>query len=330
MEKTIPHIMAPSDGYSIWYDKAIQYEDLQQDFGWTAKEIAVEDDINDLIVHSTEAERHGILETLRLFTHYELFAGEEFWGGKFQRMFPRVEFQRMGAEFARTELCIHAPFYHKIDEVLYLNTPEFYNSWKHDPVLRDRMSFIGKYINSDDFGGILSLAVFSMVEGAILYSSFAFLKSFKKQGRNMIPNIVSGINFSVRDEGLHSEAGAWVASEAIKQYVKANDDLGIMHDYTSSVLEAADTLRKHEFAIIDKIFEKGPIDGITPFQMKEFVTHRVNVCLEQLGVPSAYPVEDTSIQKWFYDDVAGIRYTDQFATMSSNYSRNWSEGAFRW
>lgn len=102
-------IFKESDGYIFRYPKAIEYEDKQQDVGWTAKEIAVEDDINDLRVHCTRAEQHGILYTLKLFTQYELQAGNEFWGGKFKRMFPRHEFRRMGAEFARTELCVHAP-----------------------------------------------------------------------------------------------------------------------------------------------------------------------------------------------------------------------------
>lgn len=320
-------IFKESDGYIFKYLNAIEYEDKQQDVGWTAKEIAVEDDINDLRVHCTGAEQHGILYTLKLFTEYELKAGNEFWGGKFKRMFPRHEFRRMGAEFARTELCVHAPFYDKINEVLLLKTPEFYNSWRQSEVLSNRMRFIDDYVASNDYNGLLSLAVFSMVEGAILYSSFAFLKSFKKQGKNRIPNIVSGINFSVRDENLHSEAGAWTFRTAVNEYTK---DVGTLREIRGKVEQAAQVLYEHESEIVDNTFAEGEVDGITPHQLKEFVKHRINLCLSNLGYDPIFVVEDNVIEGWFYEDISGARSTDHFYTLSSSYSRNWVEAKFEW
>ena len=320
----MPRIRERSDGYTILYPKAIEYEDKQQDTNWTAKEIAVEDDINDLRVHSTAAESHGVLHVLKLFTQYELIAGEEFWGGRFKRLFPRVEFQRMAAQFSQVELCVHAPFYNKINEVLFLNTPEFYNEWKDDRVLRERMAYINDYVQSNEYEGLLSLAVFSMVEGAILYSSFAFLKAFKKQGKNLIPNIVSGINFSVRDENLHSEAGAW----AFRQYLAESKYK--LRDVQEHIERAAHTLYEHETAIVDQIFAEGEISGITPHQLKHFVAHRINVCLSQLGIGPMFSNLDDTIASWFYEDIAGAKATDHFYTLSSNYSRNWNEAKFEW
>lgn len=318
------NIFQPSNGYVIEYPEALVYEDLQQDVMWTAKEIAVEDDINDLRVHATDAERHGILHVLKLFTQYELFAGDEYWNGKFSRMFPRVEFRRMAAQFAQTELCVHAPFYNSINEALFLNTPEFYNAWKADPVLSERMKFIDGALRSNRFDGLLSLAVFSMVEGAILYSSFAFLKSFKKGGRNFIPNIVSGINFSVRDENLHSEGGAWAFRTALHE---SDYDLS---DMSSDIFAAAFDLYDHECLIIDQIFAKGDIDGMDKEDFKNFVASRINLCLNQLGLPNIFNRTENTISQWFYDDIAGAKSTDHFATLSSNYSRNWNEGGFSW
>ena len=323
-------IKGKSDGYVIEYKQALEYEERQQDISWTAKEIAVEDDINDLKVNATPAERHGILEVLKLFVQYELIAGGEYWGGRFQKMYPRVEFQRLGAQFSQTELCVHAPFYNKINEVLHLNTPDFYNSWKKDETLKERMKFIDKYVTSKKLDGLLSLAVFSLVEGAILYSSFGFLKSFKKQGKNLIPQVVSGINFSVRDETLHSEAGAWVFRETCREIdlLPAQHSSDKWHELETEVLKAAQVLYEHERLIIKKIFSEGEIEGITQDYLEKFVQHRIDVCLSQLNMKPLYNcVEDFS---WFYDDVAGAKSTDHFVTLSSNYSRHWKEGELSW
>lgn len=318
-------IKGSSNGYVVEYPQALEYEEKQQDISWTAKEIAVEEDINDLKVNATPAERHGILEVLKLFVQYELIAGNEYWGDRFKKMYPRVEFQRLGTQFSQTELCVHAPFYNKINEVLHLNTPEFYNSWKEDETLKERMYFIDKYVSSKKHHGLLSLAVFSLVEGAILYSSFAFLKSFKKQGKNLIPQIVSGINFSVRDENLHSEAGAWVFLETCKELGIKGDRLEEIED---DVRRAAKLLFSHETHIIKNIFKKGSIEGISPEYLENFVKHRIDVCLNQLGMKPLFSIVDDF--SWFYDDIAGAKATDHFVTLSSNYSRHWSEGEFNW
>lgn len=189
------------------------------------------------------------------------------------------------------------------------------------------MRYINDYVSSDEYNGLLSLAVFSMVEGAILYSSFAFLKSFKKQGKNRIPNIVSGINFSVRDENLHSEAGAWVFRMALNEYTS---DPSTIREIWSKVEEAARVMYAHEAEIVDNIFAEGEIAGITPHQLKEFVKHRINLCLSNLGLDPIFVVEDTTIEDWFYADISGARSTDHFYTLSSSYSRNWVEAKFEW
>src|SRR5690606_20494621 len=109
------------------------------------------------------------------------------------------------------------------------------------------------------------LAALAFAEGVILYSSFAFLKHFQSQGKNKILNIVRGINFSSRDEAIHSDASAWL----FRTYLHEN---GIEHaDLLTTVTEMAQTVRDHEYAIVDKIFEKGRIEGITDVQMKHFV-----------------------------------------------------------
>ena len=156
----------------------------------------------------SEAEKHGVLTVLKLFSLYEVKAGDDYWGGRFQTMFPnRIEYTKMANAFSFFEMNVHLPFYNRINELLHLNTDEFYSSYVKDETLKARMDFISKVI--DHPNDLYSLAVFSMVEGVILYSSLAFLKHFQSKGKNKLLNVVRGANFSVRDENLHSIGGAY-------------------------------------------------------------------------------------------------------------------------
>ena len=169
----------------------------------------------------TEAEAHGVITTLKLFTLTELVAGNEYWGRRVMRMFPRPDINMMANAFSFFELNVHAPFYNAINEALMINTDEFYLSYLDNPILADRMEFIEDAVTSKD--DLLSLAVFSMVEGVSLYSAFGFLLHFQAKGKNKIKNICSGIKFSVRDENLHSEGGAWLYKTLLEEKTQAGE-----------------------------------------------------------------------------------------------------------
>ena len=173
----MPNIMKTKEAYILEYPIAIEFAQKQNEVFWTAEEISVEKDIQDIMVNMTEAERHGVITVLKLFTLYELFAGDEYWGEKVKNWFPNPSVRMMANSFSYFEINVHAPFYNKLNEALHLNTEEFYMSYVQDETLKKRMAFIGKIVDSENV--LESLGVFSMIEGAVLYSSFAFLKHFR-------------------------------------------------------------------------------------------------------------------------------------------------------
>lgn len=144
----------------------------------------------------------------KLFTKYERIVGDEYWSGTVKPNFQHPDIGLMADAFCYFESNVHARFYNRINELLGLATEEFHQSWQYDPVLASRVGYLDAIAGSRDIP--LSLAVFSMMEGCILYSSFAFLKHFQSNGKNKLSNLVAGINFSVRDENIHHEAGAWL------------------------------------------------------------------------------------------------------------------------
>lgn len=318
--------MTATESYVTHYPKFIEFADTQlEKCFWTSNEIAIEKDKQDMLVNMTEAEHHAVTTALKLFLKYELFVGNEYWGSRVAKTFPRPEIQRMASVFAMTELAVHAPFYNKLNEVLGLNTDEFYTSYVDDPILKSRVDFLDSFVAGDN--DLLSLAVFSIVEGAILFSSFAMFKNFQANGNNLISNVVRGINQSVIDEGLHAKAGAELFRTALKESKLSKEEHDIL---TNEILAAAQTVGEHEERIADMLFEKGNLRGITADQLKIFVRSRINICLGELGINSIYVIDKNPIADWFYTAMTGYQQVDFFTGVGREYQRGWSENKFVW
>lgn len=303
----------------------VEFANQQLKIFWLPDEIKVEKDIQDVLVNFTEAEKHGVISTLKLFSLYETHAGDEYWGRRYKAIFNGAEFHRMASVFSMFELAVHAPFYNKINQLLHIDTPDFYLSYQDNPVLKQRIEHLGKLIDHED--DLVSIAAFSLVEGVILYSSFAYLKHFQSQGKNKLLNVVRGINFSVRDENLHSVAGAWSF-----KYLLAKSNLT---DFDRKQLEekikqAAFLLYEHELEIIKLTFAKGKQDGITELQLDHFVQSRINECMKELGYGKLFDVDYNPISDWFYKGINNYQFNDFFSGVGNQYHRDWDESAFVW
>jgi len=318
----------PKETFTVDYPQAVDFADKQANIFWPHNEVKVQKDKQDILVNMTESERHGVITVLKLFTKYEQIIGDEFWLNFVFKKFPRpADIQPMAAMFAAIELQVHGKFYAKLNEELGLATDEFYDEYKEDPVLVERISFLHNVLTSDD--DLKALGAFTFGEGAVLYSSFAFLKHFQSQGKNKLLNVVSGINFSARDEALHSEAAGWL----FKQLKHEMYEAGLIDDQyldklKKDIYSAAEVVYQHEQQIIKKIFEKGRIESITANQLEHFVQSRINVCLRNMGYENLYSVEYNPIAEWFYKGINGYQMQDFFSSQGNQYERAWSESAF--
>ena len=319
-------ILQKTDSYTFRYQKPLELTDDQIDARWTADEVLVEKDLYDLHNSLTASEKHGVITTLTLFTRYELAVGSDYWLGRMMRIFKRPELQRMFAEFGNTELNTHAPFYSKINELLGLNTDEFYMSYTDNPVLVDRMNCINEAVGlkiTDEIDILKSVGAFSIVEGAILYSSFAFLKHFQAEGKNKLANIVAGVDFSVRDEHLHSIGGAWVFRQLQEETKKTVE-------VEKALVKFCKTVQQHEHKINAMVFSEGNIEGITEKQLNNFSDSRINLCMNNLGYADVFEVTYNPIAKWFYKSLQSSKLHDFFNTQGNAYTRDWKEEEFVW
>lgn len=330
----MPRILTPKSTYTTTdYPQAIEFAKAQSHIFWPPDEIVVEKDLHDLKTNFTPAEYHGVVSTLKLFTLYETKVGADYWRDIVPKIFPRPEIERMSAMFSAMELAVHAPFYNEINVALGLDNDEFYNSYLDDPILKDRMHWIGRRINKLDthFDRLKSVAIFSMIEGAILYSSFAFLKHFQNQGKNKLININAGINFSAQDEDIHSQGGAWLFNTYRSELL---DKEGLSGHYTTKldndIKKVANIIYEHESQINKKIFDKGNIPGITCNQLDNFVQSRLDLCLSRLRISPIFLPKYNPIGSWFYNNLNSSILHDFFVKQGSDYNRDWSERGFIW
>lgn len=314
-------------GWIIKYKNFSSLADDQAHVFWPWSEIPVDNDVQDLRVKATPSEKSGILSVLKLFTHYEVRVGDDYWTGRIMNTFKRPEIQRMASMFSAVEFNSHAPFYNKINEVLFVDTEEFYDDWRNDPTLTERMKFIDDIASCED--DLVSIAAFSFLEGTVLYSSFAYLKHFQTQscGKNLITNIVRGINLSVGDENMHAIAGALLFRTIMSERKLSDRDKELLYFIIKCT---AEKVYEHESHIIDLIFSNGEINGLTSTNMKDFVKHRINVCMNELGYDNIYDDSDLDgfVASWFYVGINSIQFHDFFTSTGSEYHINWQQKRF--
>jgi len=66
-------IRQPKEAYIFDYKDAEELAKTQRSIFWTAEEIAVENDKQDFMVNMSEAEKHAIKTTLKLFTSLRIY-----------------------------------------------------------------------------------------------------------------------------------------------------------------------------------------------------------------------------------------------------------------
>ena len=141
-----------------------------------------------------------------------------------------------------------------------------------------------------------------------------------------VKNVCRGINLSVGDENTHAVGGALLFQQLWSE-VGNNLSQHEKEFVVDSIYKVAKAVKEHEYPLIDRLFEKGELGGITKNNLKNFAMHRVDLCLEQLGLEPLYKDEITEnfIESWFYKDINSVSFHDFFSGNGSEYNIDWRE-----
>jgi len=245
------------------------------------------------------------------------------------KWFRKPEVIMMATTFGAFET-IHAEAYSLLNEELGLDDfSEFMEDEATMAKIENLMSVRDSFNGEKDWHEIAkSLAIFSaFTEGVNLFSSFAVLLSFKM--RNKLKGVGQIVEWSIRDESLHSEAGCWLFRTLIKENPKLKTP-----ELEAAINEAALLSLQLELDFIKKCYSLGDLEGCSQYDLENFIKNRVNTKLSDLGYkPIITDVDLTAVErmKWFDALSAGKQHTDFFANRVTNYSKGhltWDESIF--
>lgn len=305
------------------YPEAHDFWMKQQQAHWLHTEVPMMSDVNDWKQNLSETEKNIIGSILKGFAQTETVVND-YWSGLVTKWFRKPEIIKMAVTFGAFET-IHAEAYSLLNEELGLDDfSEFLEDKSTMAKIQALMDVRDSHLDDIDWHErAKSLAIFSaFTEGVNLFSSFAVLLSFKL--RNLLKGVGQIVEWSIRDESLHSEAGCWLFRQLLIEKPELNTP-----ELREAIKQAALLSLKLELDFIDKVYEMGDLDGCSKYDLTSFIKYRVNTKMQDLGYePVVNGIDDASIKrmKWFDSLSAGKQHTDFFANRVTNYSKgvqNW-------
>lgn len=318
----ITQIQTPTESYARHYPEIVALANKQlEEQLWFSSEMVVELDRMQLLYELSDDQLHAVKTVLQLFLRYELIVGEEFWNGLMIKTFPRPEVKLAASILGMTELAIHAEFYNQINVQLGLDRDEDYIAYTNDPELKSRIDWLQSVLEGED--KILACTIFGLTETALLFSSFAILKSFQSNGYNLIPVIARGANQSAIDEDLHGV----VAAEIINTYYS---ELGISLQQdtlrAAKVYEAVMYAFEHECRIIHMAIPSGNLNGQSVQDYIDYVKIRLNLFCTRIGLAEPFPGVESKIAGWFEQNTYAYKVIDFFSKgVGQEYESSWNE-----
>lgn len=302
------------------YQEAFNFYKDQHRVHWLADEVPLASDLNDWKLKLTDSEKNLIGNILKSFAQTEVHVND-YWSTKVSLWFPKPEIQAMARVFADFE-SIHAEAYARLNEELGLDD---FQAFLEDETSKAKIDRLIEVPGDNIEEKALSLAIFSaFTEGVNLFSSFAILMSF--QLRNLMKGTGQIVEWSVRDESLHSKAGCWLFKKLLEEQPELDTA-----EMRSSVAEACRLSVQLEFDFIDKAFEMGDIEGLNIPQLKTFIKARANEKMVELGYNGIFNDIDPNLLKqmeWFGHLTSGKTHQDFFAGRVTSYSKSnadWSD-----
>lgn len=318
-------IQTPTQSYTRHYPILVELANKQlEEQLWFSSEMIVELDKMQLLYELSPDQLHAVKTVLQLFLRYELIVGEEFWNSLVIKEFPRPEVKLAASVVGMTELAIHSEFYNQINTVLGMDTDEDYLAYTNDPELKARVDWLDSVLKGED--KVLATIIFSLTETALLFSSFAILKSFQSNGYNLIPVIARGANQSAIDEDLHGCISAEIINT---RYVELRAHLKDDVVRVKEIYKAVQYAYEHESRIIDMAILKDSFNGVPKQEYKEFVKLRLNLYLARIGLDPAFVVGECGMTEWFENNTYAYKVIDFFsAGMGQEYESGWDEKKF--
>jgi ribonucleoside-diphosphate reductase beta chain len=299
------------------YQELIDYVDAIRHSYWLHTEFNFTSDVQDFKAKTNEIERNAIKNSSLAIAQIELTV-KQFWGDIYKKL-PKPEIAAVGYTFAESEVR-HMDAYSHLLKILNLES-KFEKINEIQP-LKERVLYLEKAKqfalseeNKEFSKAILLFSIF--VEHVSLFSQFLVIMSFNKY-KNMFKGTSNAVEATSKEEQIHGLFGIELIN-IIKQENPGWFDEG----YIKSMTDFCKEFYQSEENLIDWILEKGDLEFLSKYTIKEFIKNRINNDLEMVGFPKIFEVDEKAIKEtnWFEEEVITTKHTDFFFKKSINYSR---------
>jgi ribonucleoside-diphosphate reductase beta chain len=156
-------------------------------------------------------------------------------------------------------------------------------------------------------------------EGVQLFASFAMLMNFPRF--NKMKGMGQIVTWSIRDESLHCEG-------IIKMFhAFCKERQCLTQAVKDDIAEVCETTIKLEDNFIDLAFEMGPVQGMTPDEIKKYTRFIADWRLTQLGLPKIYHINEHPLP-WLAAMLNGVEHANFFEQRATEYSKAATKGSW--
>jgi ribonucleoside-diphosphate reductase beta chain len=321
----LPGLRTPSVGYKPFrYPWAYEFWRKQQQVHWMPEEVPLGEDVKDWASKLNDQERNLLTQIFRFFTQADVEVNDNYME-RYARVFKPTEVKMMLASFSNIET-VHIAAYALLLETIGMPETEF-QAFMEYGALRDKHDYMGTFGVETDADILRTVAMFgAFTEGLQLFASFAMLMNFPRF--NKMKGMGQIVTWSVRDESLHCEG----MIKLFHAYAKETNALS--QSVKDDIIACCKTVVGIEDRFIDLAFEMGPVQGMTPDDIKKYIRYIADWRLGQLGLPKIYGQSEHPIP-WLTAILNGVEHANFFEARATEYSKaatkgEWHGGAGVW
>jgi ribonucleoside-diphosphate reductase beta chain len=291
---------------------------LQQRVHWLPEEVPLADDVKDWHKNLTLAERNLLTQIFRFFTQADVEVNNCYMK-HYSQVFKPTEVLMMLSAFSNTETIHVAAYSHLLDTI---GMPEGeYTAFLKYKEMKDKYDYMQSFRVDSKPAIARTLAAFgAFTEGLQLFASFAILLNFPRFGK--MKGMGQIISWSVRDETLHCLS----VIRLFRTFVSENPEIWT-EDLRRDIYVTCATIVDHEDAFIDLAFELGPVHGLEPRDVKQYIRYIADRRLIQLGLSPLYQVGANPLP-WLDDMLNAVEHTNFFENRATEYSRAATVGSW--
>lgn len=284
---------------------------------WLWTEVEMMQDIKDWKEKLTISEKTFLTHIFRFFTQGDIDVSDGYVTN-YLPFFPQPEVRMMLLGFAGRE-AIHVAAYSHLVETLGL--PETtYNEFLEYASMKEKHEYIFSHKGDDIRSIAKNIAVFSaFTEGMQLFSSFVMLLNFARHGKMKGMGMI--IQWSLLDEDMHSDCMIKLFRTFIEENREIWDD-----ELKSEIYTIATKMVELEDKFIDLAFSMGPMENLTPEEVKKYIRYIADKRLISMGMKGIFKVKKNPLT--WVDAMIGVGHTNFFENRSTDYAKGALTGSW--